>query len=229
MGVGAVFLDFGGTLVQSAPDPYAAYARVFRHFGVEVSRERWREADQRVWPRVAPLRYGSLAQKPSFWDRVHAEMLRELEVPDQDGGILAALHDRFTSPALHPPFPETEEVLRGLRREGMPVHVVSNNTDFLLETISRLGWESCFQSVTFSQEVGAEKPDPKVFALALSRASLPPSEVVHVGDSWEADYLGALRAGLKGIWLNRGQARAPGPCEMIADLRGLGLRLTSPR
>jgi putative hydrolase of the HAD superfamily len=216
-----VFLDFGGTLVEGASDTYAAYAWVLQRHGYEVSRERWNAADGRVLPRVEPHLYEVVGQRPSFWDRVHLEMLRELSIPDPGNRIVAALRERFTSPELHPPFPESTGVLSALRREGIPVHLVSNNTDFLLETLSRLGWDGHFASVTYSQEAGAEKPDPRVFALALTRAGVPPSEVVHVGDSWEADYVGARRAGLRGIWLNRKNSPAPAPCESLSDLAGL--------
>jgi HAD superfamily hydrolase (TIGR01509 family) len=227
MGVRAVFLDFGGTLVRSVPDSYAGYAWVFREFGVEVSREEWADADRRVWPRVASSLYSSLGQTPSFWDKTHSEMLRELNIPDPGGRIHSALHQRFVSPELHAPFPETEDVLRELHRERVSVHIISNNTDSLLETISRLGWEDRFETVTFSQEAGAEKPDPRVFSLALKRAGVEPAEALHVGDSWEADYLGAIRVGMRGLWLNRLHTPAPAPCEMIEDLRGLRSALPS--
>ncbi len=216
-----VFLDFGGTLVESVPDSFPEYAWVFRRFGVPVDQERWKEADQRVWQRLGPTMYECLGKTPSFWDRVHAGLLHELGVSDSDGRICAALHDRFTSPELHRPFPETEEVLGRLRSEGLALHIVSNNTDFLPETLSRLGWTERFDSVTFSQEIGAEKPDHRVFDLALRRAGCKPVEALHVGDSWDADYLGAKGAGVRGVWLNRRSAPNPGPCESIRDLREL--------
>ena len=54
-----------------------------------------------------------------------------------------------------------------------------------------------------SAEVEAAKPDPAVFMAALQRIHCQPREAVMVGDSWEQDILGAVRAGIRAVWLNR--------------------------
>ncbi len=217
-----MLLDFGGTLVQSfaGESPFDVFGPVLRSFGWPVSGDRWAEADRRVWPRLEPTRYENDGR--GFWDRVHAEVLHELGVPDPDSTLVAALRNAATDPANHPPFPETEEVLGTLRRRGYPVHVVSNNTDYLIESIARLGWSDRFAGLTYSAEAGAEKPDRRVFEFAIARAAAPADEVVHVGDSWEADYLGASRAGLRAIWVNRTGALPPDPAAtVVPDLRGV--------
>ena len=219
MTIHAIFFDFGGTLVSVFRDAYPAYAVVLGERGIEISRQRWIEVTRRVEPHLEPLRYSLAGANPSWGDRVSSETLRELGIPDPDGQLVAALHEAFTAPERHRPFPESQDVIRGLREDGVGVHVVSNNTDYLPEEISRLRWTCLFDSVTYSQEVGAEKPDRRVFDLALRRAGCKPADVMHIGDSWEADYLGAKRAGLRAIWLNRDRVDPPEPCEMIHDLR----------
>ncbi len=219
--VRAVFLDFGGTLVSGSPDPYDAWLPVFQRRGLPIDRARWDAANDRALAEVASLQYEYLGRRPTFWDLVHAGTLRELGVPDPDGGLVAELHDVATSPEARPPFPETEEVLDALSARGLTLHVLSNNTDYLTETLARRGWTRRFASVTFSQEAGAEKPDARVFAFALRRAGYPPHEVLHVGDSWTADYDGARRAGLRAAWLSRDGRPAPEPTLTIRDLRGI--------
>jgi FMN phosphatase YigB (HAD superfamily) len=81
--------------------------------------------------------------------------------------------------------------------------------------------------VTYSQEVGFAKPDPRLFRVALERARSSPIDTVHVGDSWDADYLGARGAGLHAVWLNRAGRPAPGPCTEIRTLSELGERLAT--
>jgi putative hydrolase of the HAD superfamily len=218
MRIRAVFLDFGGTLVHPVPDIYAAFAPVFERLGLDITPEQYAKADARVWPTVAGLQYSSLGKTPSFWDLVHTEVLKELGISDRQGEIVEALREAATSPALHAPFPDTEEALRRLRERGIPLHVVSNNTDYLIEIISRLGWTDRFDAVTFSQQAGAEKPNRRVFDLAVARAKCQPEEVLHVGDSFESDYLGATRAGLKGAWLNRNRLTSLGSCLTISHL-----------
>lgn len=219
----AIFFDFGGTLVRAfrERDAYFVYIAVLGERGLVLDPERWTEASRRVWSRLEPSRYSTARANPSWPDRGNSETLRELGIPDPDGGIVAALHDAFTSPAWHRPFPESEETVRRIRAEGVGVHVVSNNTDYLPEEIARLGWASLFDTVTYSQEAGVEKPDPRIFELALRRAGCVPGDVVHLGDTWGADYLGARGAGLRAIWLNREGAPSPESCEMLRDLSGV--------
>jgi len=54
-----------------------------------------------------------------------------------------------------------------------------------------------------SAAVGVEKPDRRIFDLALARAGVPAHRVVHVGDDYEADVLGAQGAGIDAIHLVR--------------------------
>ena len=223
----AVFLDFGSTLVEPPPEPYRFYQSTLHQFGIDLDRDRFFRADQQVMLRMQPLFYETAHKVPSFFDRVDAETLKLLAIPDPEGRIVDAMHDALVSPRIQPPYIESEGVLKELSGAGVPLHLVSNNSDLLIEKLARLGWTQYFASVTFSQEVGAEKPDRRIFELALRRAGCDPVDVVHVGDSWEGDYLGAKHAGLRGIWMNRDGSRPPEPCEMIRDLRGLP-RLLEP-
>jgi putative hydrolase of the HAD superfamily len=217
----AVSLDFGGTLVGGSPDPYDAWRPLFVGRGIPVDHARWDAATERALARIGAQPYSFLGRRPTFWDVVHAATLEELGIPDPDGSFVAELHEVATSPAARPPFPETEEVLRSLAARGLPLHVVSNSTDYLTEALARLGWTDRFASVTFSQEAGAEKPDPRVFALLVRRAGCAPHELLHVGDTWLADYDGARRAGLRAAWLSRDGRPPPEPTVTLRDLRGI--------
>lgn len=60
-----------------------------------------------------------------------------------------------------------------------------------------------------SEEAGMKKPDPRLFLLALARGKARREETVMIGDSWPLDILGASRAGIRSIWLNREQVPCP--------------------
>jgi HAD superfamily hydrolase (TIGR01549 family) len=63
--------------------------------------------------------------------------------------------------------------------------------------------------VVISEEEGVEKPDGKIFGIALERvneryvAGLGVDECLHVGDELERDYEGAIGAGWRGMLLGR--------------------------
>ncbi len=214
----AILLDYGGTLVGGSPDPYPLWLQVLERHGIRIDRERLEAANDRVVAEFGDLQYRILGERPMYWDRVHARALELLGLPDPGGQIVDEIHEAATSPILRPPFPETERVLAELRAEGLTLHVISNSTDYLVESIARLGWTDRFDSVTYSQQAGAPKPDRRIFELALRRARVPPSEALHVGDTWAADYEGADAVGIRAAWLSRDGRPAPRPATTIRDL-----------
>jgi len=66
-----------------------------------------------------------------------------------------------------------------------------------------------FRFVVFSQDWGVEKPDPRIFRIALREAGCSGEELLHVGDSYGDDVQGAANAGIRSVWLNRGGKESP--------------------
>jgi FMN hydrolase / 5-amino-6-(5-phospho-D-ribitylamino)uracil phosphatase len=64
-----------------------------------------------------------------------------------------------------------------------------------------VGLERYFGAAVFSQDVGAEKPDPAIYLAAQN--ALPGDRYIMVGDSLTNDVTGAQSAGWSGVWLNR--------------------------
>jgi putative hydrolase of the HAD superfamily len=71
-----------------------------------------------------------------------------------------------------------------------------------------------------SSEVGVEKPDPRIFRLALERAGLAPDEAVYVGDIYSIDVLGARAAGMGAVLLDPGQCWGARDCLLAPDVLG---------
>lgn len=60
-----------------------------------------------------------------------------------------------------------------------------------------------FDHIVISGAFGRGKPDPSIFEHALSLMSLQKDEAIMVGDNLMTDILGASRAGIKSVWVNR--------------------------
>ena len=68
----------------------------------------------------------------------------------------------------------------------------------------RLGLEKYFEFIVMSVEHGGiEKPDPRIFEIAVREARCETHELLHVGDHIEYDVRGANDAGVRSVWLNR--------------------------
>jgi putative hydrolase of the HAD superfamily len=99
----------------------------------------------------------------------------------------------------------TLALVEDLRRRA-PVAVVSNGSG----RVQRLKLERAFLTahlpdVFLSAEVGAEKPDARIFRAALARVDRAPEEVLHVGDDPERDIVGAARLGMATCWVSHGR------------------------
>jgi putative hydrolase of the HAD superfamily len=57
--------------------------------------------------------------------------------------------------------------------------------------------------------IGHKKPSLEFFSHILADLRLPPDQVVMVGDLFEADVQGAIRAGIRSVWLNEQTGEAP--------------------
>jgi FMN phosphatase YigB (HAD superfamily) len=82
------------------------------------------------------------------------------------------------------------------RSAGVPVAVVSNSEGTLASLFDDLGILGCFDFVLDSGVVGIEKPDPRIFAMALDRFGVPAPRALHLGDNFATDVLGARAAGI---------------------------------
>jgi putative hydrolase of the HAD superfamily len=120
-------------------------------------------------------------------------------------------------------YPEVPAVLRALRGSGITLVVVSNWDVSLHERLAETGLAALIDGAVASAEVGVAKPDPAIFAHALSIAGVRPEAAWHVGDSVAADVAGALAAGLVPVLVARdGAPRAADPrVRTVAALDGL--------
>lgn len=94
-----------------------------------------------------------------------------------------------------------------LRRIGarVPIAALTNgNAD-----LAAIGIASQFRFQLGAREFGAAKPDAGIFHEACRRLGVAPQDVLHVGDHPEMDAAGAMRAGLRACWIDRGDHAWP--------------------
>jgi len=105
------------------------------------------------------------------------------------------------------------------RRIGM---ITNGEFAFQAEKVTRTGLDALIplDDMITSGDVGIAKPDPAIFAAAAAHVRLPASELCYVGDRLHTDAIGAARAGLLGVWIDRpGHATA----EQLAEADAAGV------
>jgi len=91
--------------------------------------------------------------------------------------------------------PSMLDVVRAARSAGVRTGLLSNSWGLEYE---RDGWDTLFDAVVISGEVGLRKPDPAIYALAAQRLELPPDEIVFV-DDLSPNVRAAAAAGMVGV------------------------------
>lgn len=102
------------------------------------------------------------------------------------------------------PFAEVPGALAWLARR-LPVYALTNGN----ACVHRVGLGEHFSGSFEPAAVGYAKPDPRIFAALVTSAGVDPGSIWHVGDDPEADVVGAQRAGLVSVWMNRTAAIWP--------------------
>lgn len=98
--------------------------------------------------------------------------------------------------------PGTADALARLRDAGVRLGVVSNSDGRVDDALTAAGLREYFEVVVDSTVAGVEKPDPRIFAVALEAMGLAASDAAYVGDLYEVDVVGARRAGLHPVLLD---------------------------
>jgi HAD superfamily hydrolase (TIGR01509 family) len=117
------------------------------------------------------------------------------------------------------PFPDAAIAIP-LLAERLPLGIISNaNT-----RLASLGLDAYFRAVVTPTAAGCSKPDPAIFHHTAALLGCPPGELLHVGDRWEDDVVGARRAGCQAAWYCRAAQVAPlddGELGVVSDHREL--------
>ncbi|RRJ66823.1 HAD family hydrolase [Paenibacillus oralis] len=99
-------------------------------------------------------------------------------------------------------FDFSKPTLRHLREQGYKVGLISNWDRTAREVLRKTQLDEELDEIVISSEVGAEKPDPAIFAFALNKAGVTAQESLYVGDNYYDDCLGSHRIGMDCLLIN---------------------------
>ena len=220
----AVFLDAANTLVHPEPSVGELYARTARKYGVNVAVPAVQGEFRRSWEVLQaravgdPVRYGiGEADGRRWWKALVAETFRPLGLPQPFDVFFDELYNLFADPSVWRVYPEVFEVLRALKARGLILGVLSNWDLRLGPLLEGLELRPYFEHVILSAVVGWEKPHRRIFESALDLVGAPAKEVLHVGDNYQQDVLGAQRVGMYAVWLRR-RGKKTADCPVISSL-----------
>lgn len=157
----------------------------------EVDRSLYRETLKRGIELPTLRRFEVLADRlglgpgsdlPADFTGIHMGMLRDaVGIPDHHEAVLAALAIDHRL-AICSNFSHSETARRILDDARFSAHL---------------------SSIVISEDLGIRKPRPEIFEEVVRALDLTPDEILHVGDSLDADVAGARACGMRTVWLTR--------------------------
>ena len=129
--------------------------------------------------------------------------------------------------------PGVFDALADLRSAGLKLGLLSNGLRSThIEKINILNIAQYFDRIFLSDDIGLAKPEPAIFMHACRELSISPECVAMVGDRYDKDIAGAIKAGMPTVWVNPHGRPLPGGCaaptftvDSIRQLPGLLRRL----
>jgi putative hydrolase of the HAD superfamily len=206
--IDAVLFDAAGTLMLPVEPVGATYARLASAHGVTLPPARLEDAFRRVFAAAPPNVHpgwpaAEIAERERAWWR--ARVRETFRAADADArftdfdGFFAILFDHYADARAWRLAPGAHEGLAALSALGLRLAVLSNFDQRLPGLLEGLGVAECFACVVLPSDAGAAKPDPAIFAFALTRLGVPAARALYVGDHVEEDLAGARAAGLRAL------------------------------
>ncbi len=209
--VKAVFFDFYKTLSAHGEQSFeASLQKIAERYRVEINSERYEAAVRNLFTDTSassPVNHSLLEWSMAVITR-ECEFIRELGVQEHveqmAWELLQSGHPLFgvTNAVL---YDDAVPTLQRLRDAGFKLAIVSNWDTPLDPLTERLGIAEYFDAIVASHDarVRSEKPDSHIFNYALAAVEVSAAEAVHIGDTYEADIVGAQDVGIRPILLDR--------------------------
>ncbi len=198
-----VFFDLDHTLWDFDKNSMLAFKRVFKKFKINIEFDAFLKIYEPInleyWKKYREdkvskenLRRGRLIDSFNFFDLIYTtEKIDKIA----DAYIQELPNDNHL-------FEGALEILDYLTLK-YKLHIITNGFEEVqYKKLKNSGIVHFFSTVTTSEEVGVKKPNSKVFLTALKKANSIPEESVMIGDSLEADILGANNIGMQTIFYN---------------------------
>lgn len=192
-------------MARANPSWRDVYATVFRDFGIEASVDEFEDAFRSSWAEWSHEGPFEATEEASFQrlvalDRLVFGRLGYLDLPES---FFRDVDEAFQQRSAFRVFPDVIPALDAMVAAGLRLGVVSNWGWAAPELLQTLELARHFEVLSISARVGYQKPHPAIFEHALELLDIGPEQAIHVGDDAEADVVGARRAGIEPVLIDR--------------------------
>lgn len=200
--VKAISFDAAGTLLFPKPSVGAIYQEVFAAHELSLDSHQLEQAFQASFKKIKKNR--SIAdpegRERAYWKTVVDESIQLLTSrPDNFETVFEALWQEFAKGSRWRLNEGALDLFDFLDKQGTPFVLLTNWDARVRSVLHDHGLPDRFSRIFISSEIGSEKPDRGIFDYAANSLSIKPGHILHVGDHYKQDVLGALNAGWQAV------------------------------
>jgi HAD superfamily hydrolase (TIGR01509 family) len=194
-----ITFDAGQTLIELDLD---FLARRLAERGVGTTPEALGDAAPAAWAQYDQM-VDAGADHVAGWHALMTALLRGAGITDPAPQVDWLWAENPRANLWRKPIAGMVELAHELTRNGARVAVLSNSEGKLAELLAEIGLADAFAAIIDSGRIGLEKPGKAIFDHALAVLGGSGADAIHIGDSWNADIVGARNAGWRAIWYGR--------------------------
>jgi putative hydrolase of the HAD superfamily len=227
MGIETIFLDAGGVLV--VPN-WERVGRILLAQGIEVQPLTLAAADHLAKFEIDTGNYVGVSTDSDRWRRYFDRVFAHASIPldSRVDAAIDAMRSYHSARNLWESVPdEIRPALLRLRKRGLCLAVVSNANGTVADAFERVGLSEYVDMIIDSHYEGVEKPDPRLFQIALERAGSQRDTTIHVGDLFHVDVAGARAAGIRAVLFDAADLYKEYDCQRVGSLTEFVDRLES--
>lgn len=209
-GIDTIVFDCGDTLLALDPPREVICRDALAELGIEAGLAdvalAYRMVDFGYKQRSSELR--TEEDRVDFYHEFNRRLCHALGIESRYGEVHEALTAAFSRRRRWTPVPGTEDALERLAGR-FSLYVLANWADTLDELLVKTGLRRHFDGVYASAELGAEKPDPRIFDAFARRSGRTPERCLYVGNEYTADVVGSRARGFTPLLLDHAAHYGP--------------------
>ncbi|NIM10987.1 MAG: HAD-IA family hydrolase [Candidatus Aminicenantes bacterium] len=230
-GIRVISFDVGFTLIKTEPPVGEVYATIAARFGFHLNPEETHSRFRKTWVKQNELNRqkttdNALADEErsyQWWKGIFKESIGDTIPPEDLETVFKVCYQEYAKGEYWRIYPEVCRTLTTLRSRGFHLVVLSNWDHRLLRTLKDLQLDRFFEKIYISTRIGYAKPDPRAFLYIIEDLKIPKQALLHIGDTLEDDIIGAQKANIQCVCIDRrGKYQSiPGPVPIISSLSEL--------
>ena len=214
-----IFFDLDHTLWDFDKNSMLAFNRVFSKHNINIELVSFIEIYEPINLKYWKLYREEKVDKPELRRGRLKDSFKYFDLTFKED-ILDKLAESYIDelPLDNHLFDGTKKILNYLTEKYI-LHIITNGFDEVQHLkLKNSGINKHFSTITTSEEIGVKKPNPLIFNSALKKANIQASRSIMIGDSFEADILGAESVGMNTLFYNYRNDQIP---ENYTEIRSL--------